>query len=104
MKQPISFGWCMALALVLSGTGAALDAQTHRDDYDDVDPWAGVTPRETGPDSAAVAGFLKALATSDPVLCQFVVNNLGNNWSSRDGDYKAGNLKAEETTKRRVRH
>jgi HEAT repeat protein len=89
----------LALSLLLAVvTGGPLRAQSHHhQDYDDVDPWAGVTPAETGPDSTTVANFLRSLETSDPLLCQFVVHNLGNNWSHQDGRYRTGNLEAEET-------
>ena len=85
--------------LVLTALGGGpLDAQSrHEHHYDEVDPWAGVGPREQGPDSAAVAGFFKALASSDPLICQFAVNNIGNNWGPQHGEYETGKLAGENS-------
>ncbi len=75
--------------------------QAHREDYDDTDPWIGVRPETRGPDSAAVAGFIGALATSDPVVCQFAVMSIGNYWNHGDDEFPTGNLKDEETQETR---
>ena len=72
--------------LLLVGAWAPAQAQGHEKDYDDVDPWVGVRPENRGPDSAAVAGFVRALAVSDPVVCQFAVTAIGNNWGHWDDD------------------
>ena len=65
----------VALVVGLTPTATSLHAQSHPPDYDDVDPWVGVTPAERGPDSSAVARFLTSLSTIDPVVCQFAVQS-----------------------------
>ncbi|HKH83225.1 MAG TPA: hypothetical protein VKA25_06060, partial [Gemmatimonadales bacterium] len=79
--------------LLIQAAAGSLDAQSQKQDYDDVDPWVGVTPLERGPDSSAVVAFLKSLSSTDPVICQFVVHSIGNNWGHWHGDYATGNLK-----------
>ncbi|HZA94011.1 MAG TPA: hypothetical protein VE420_15410, partial [Gemmatimonadales bacterium] len=86
----------LAAAVLLALAAASLHAQSHRPDYEDVDPWAGVTPPSKGPDSAAVAGFLSSLVTTNPVVCQFVVQSIGNNWGDWDRHYQSGYLVAEQ--------
>jgi len=88
------------LLLLLSRVGTPLYAQSHHNDYDEVDPWAGVKPPNPGPDSSAVAGFLSSLAVAEPVVCQFVVHSIGNNWGDWDGQYQPGSLKAEGVVER----
>ena len=63
----------LAPAVLLALAAASLHAQSHSRDYEDVDPWVGMTPPNKGPDSAAVADFLGSLVTTNPVVCQFVV-------------------------------
>lgn len=91
-----------ALALLLFvGVWTQAHGQGHEKDYDDVDPWTGVRPENRGPDSAAVAEFVRALAVSDPVVCQFAVTAIGNNWGHWDDDYPTGNLRDEENQEAR---
>ena len=60
-RRPLVSALVLGLLLWVA-TGGALRAQSHRyQDYDDVDPWAGVRTAETGPDSATVANFLRSL-------------------------------------------
>ncbi|HEV8177288.1 MAG TPA: HEAT repeat domain-containing protein [Gemmatimonadales bacterium] len=40
---------------------------------------------------------MRRLTTSDPLICQFAVASLGNNWEHWDDEYPTGNLKDEET-------
>jgi HEAT repeat protein len=87
--------------LLLAAVWAPARAQTHDQDYDNADPWTGVRPEKRGPNSAAVAGFVRALTTSDPVLCQFAATAIGNNWSHWEGDYPTGHLKDEENQEAR---
>ncbi|HEY8195549.1 MAG TPA: HEAT repeat domain-containing protein, partial [Gemmatimonadales bacterium] len=87
-----------ALAVLLVvGVLAPAQAQQHGEDYDDADPWAGVRPDHRGPDSAAVGALVRALAASDPLVCQLAVASIGNNWGHGDDEYRTGNLKEEET-------
>ena len=99
-RLPLATSTALVL-LLLSRVGTPLHAQSHRDDYDEVDPWAGVTPPSRGPDSSAVAGFLKSLAVADPIVCQFAVTAIGNNWGNWGDDYPTGNLKDEENQEAR---
>ena len=85
----------------LVGIWTPLRAQAHDQDYDNADPWTGVRPEKRGPDSTAVSGFVRALEVSDPVLCQFAVTAIGNNWGHWDDDYPTGNLKDEESQEAR---
>jgi len=83
MTAPRFHASSAALTLLLFlGAGAPIGAQIHKGDYDDVDPWAGVAPRATGADSSVVARFLETLSVADPVVCQFVVHSIGNNWAA----------------------
>src|SRR5688500_2365891 len=84
-----------ATILLTMSMAVPLSAQHNQDDYDEVDPWSGVTPALAGPDSAAVAGFLAALSLSQPVVCQLAVSAVGNNWSHWGGDYATGMLQGE---------
>ena len=83
-------------SLARAGRCIPATAQSHSPDYEDVDPWVGVAPPNKGPDSAAVAGFLSSLVTTNPVVCQFVVQSIGNNWGDWDRHYQPGYLVAEQ--------
>lgn len=66
-------------------------------------------PRHRGPDSARVALFLDALGAADPVVCEFVSDQLGNFWFGGD-EYGIGRLadarsaarEAKDSVSRRV--
>lgn len=85
----------IGLTMLLWGLAGPLQAQAGHEDYDHVDPWVGFDSPGPGPDSAAVAGFVLALATSEPAVCQLAVRSIGNNWWGGDGDYPTGLLQAE---------
>jgi hypothetical protein len=95
-RSPRAAGLVLLLCAAL---GTPLQAQAHQEKYDEVDPWVGFEPREPGPDSAAVARFLTALAASDPVVCQLAVSSIGNNWYGWD-DYQTGQLAGEAASER----
>ena len=81
------------LALLFgSSIALPLPAQRNHDDYDEVNPWLGFEPRDAGPDSAAVAGFLTDLTASRAVVCQIAADNPGNNWHQSNGEYRGGML------------
>lgn len=90
----------LALLLVVAAWTPA-HAQRQGEDYDDADPWAGVKPEKRGPDSVAMAALVRALASSDPLVCQLAVASIGNNWGHWDDEYPTGNLKDEETQEAR---
>src|SRR5215204_4258859 len=92
--------WLTLILLLVQPLGKTVYAQAHDSAYEDVDPWAGVKPLQPAADSAAVAGFFKALASADPVVCQFVAHAIGNNWNNWDTQYHAGSLKAEAASER----
>lgn len=75
--------------------GSHLGAQTEPPDYDEADPWAGVRS-PPGPDSSAVAGFMRSLAVTDPLVCRLVSHSIGNSWSQRGTGYDPGTLETEE--------
>ena len=86
----------LTLLYLLFG-GTQLEAQGHQRDYDDVDPWSGFVSREPAADSAAVAGFLNALAACSPILCQMAVALIGNHWGHGNEDLRIGILAGEAT-------
>jgi hypothetical protein len=96
IKRPYSL-WPLAALLLWTGLSAPLQAQNAREDYDDANPWAGFDTPGPRPDSAALAGFLSALAASQPAVCRLAVRSLGNNWHGRASDREAGLLEAELT-------
>jgi HEAT repeat protein len=86
----------LAPLFLLALPARSLPAQSQSPDYEDVDPWVGVKPPNPGPDSSAVAGFIGSLVAANPVVCQFVVQSIGNHWGGRDHHYQSGYLVAEQ--------
>lgn len=73
----------VAGATAVANSGALLSpmfsrATTDQDDGHDDDAHAGV-------DSLRAATMLNALRTGDPLICELLVENIGNHWSSHDG-------------------
>ncbi|MEP7228182.1 MAG: HEAT repeat domain-containing protein, partial [Gemmatimonadales bacterium] len=81
--------------LLVVGMWPPAHAQGHDRDYDSADPWTGIRPETRGPDSATVANFVRTLGVSDPLVCQFAVTAIGNNWSHWDDGSRTGNLQDE---------
>jgi HEAT repeat protein len=84
-----------AALFLLGSTATPTSAQGPHSDYDDVDPWVGFQSPEPAADSAAVARFLKALAASDPLVCQLSVSSIGNHWGPGDDALQIGLLAGE---------
>src|SRR3954469_11275428 len=99
MPKPSLLASVTAL-LLLGGAATTLPAQQHHSDYDDVDPWAGFQPPEPAADSEGVTQFLKALAASDPLVCQLAVRSIGNHWGPGDENRPIGVLAGETTLSR----
>ena len=89
-----------ASALLVYPARSPLSAQSAAADYDEVDPWAGVSVSVPGPDSAAVAGFMRSLALADPLVCQLVAHSIGNNSGGGDAPYQPGILRGEDVQER----
>lgn len=86
MNLPSNAAAALKLTLLLVVLAAPLTAQASHEDYDDVDPWLGFESRMPAADSAATARFLRSLASTDPVVCQFAVSSIGNHWGRWHGD------------------
>ena len=85
----------VAALFLLGSTATPMRAQGHHSDYDEVDPWTGFESPRPAADSLAVAQFLNGLSRSDPLICQFAVNSIGNHWGPGDRDQQIGVLAGE---------